>query len=399
MGNTGIDKIIEGAIIKLEESPLFALTLCGKELAHSNFWAWLMKLPDEKGRHPFVDAFLPGFNKQHQFVDVTREEGNRDLTIYCKKNGKGKSYIIENKLKSIPTVKQLRGYQNDFHDKANPFSGGILTGIEDTLESKPEEWVFLSYGSISKSIRTINKKFNNPYQKIITDYCTDLDSIVTILKSLAAENQNRYIWEAPQRLKDIRMADIYLKYEEEKFGKYLREKIEKTPKLKSKKWGKPIVERAFNNSKPTISIIYCDNDNSEKDEEGRGRFGIQIEGLDFRYYGGPNYPESPLMKGFPTNRHDRNDSELLEKTEIYKAFSRCGWFLPYSSLEKKYRGQKTSMSKLFLAYKTNKYCHAYQYYTIDNNKPENTTYDSLWDKVLVALLEAKTVIDNGSIIF
>lgn len=399
--NTEMNSKIEKAITNLEKSPLFALTLCGKELAHSNFWAWLINLPDNNGSHPFIDAFIPNFNKTYQFEEVTREEGNRDLTIYCRENGKGKCFIIENKLKAIPTVDQLEKYVKKFNKKGYSFERGILTGIEDTLKSKkPKEWGYLSYSDISKSIKSINKKrTDKSHHSVIEDYCKDLDSIVTILCLQCAENQNKYVWDVPQGIKEIRMADIYLKMEGENFGKYLRAKIADTPKLWSKKWGKPIVKVSFNNSKSTISIIYIDNDHSEEDEDGKGRLGIQIEGREFRYYGGPAYPKSPLMKGFPTTRKDRDNSDILKKTKLFKEFCACGWFLPYDPQDKKYRGEETTMTKLFLAYKTNEYCHAYQYYLIDAKNPDNTTYDALWDKILNALSEAKKIIDKGLITF
>ena len=40
-------------ITQLKESPLFALSLCSKELAHSNMWKWLMDTDRE-----FAKAFF-----------------------------------------------------------------------------------------------------------------------------------------------------------------------------------------------------------------------------------------------------------------------------------------------------------------------------------------------------
>ena len=49
---------------ELKESPLFALSLCGKELAHSNFWKWLIYKIDDNGKQPFVEVFIPDFEKK-----------------------------------------------------------------------------------------------------------------------------------------------------------------------------------------------------------------------------------------------------------------------------------------------------------------------------------------------
>ena len=45
--------IIEEQLQRLNRSPLFAISLSGKELSHSNFWAWLLEQAVE-GKHPFI---------------------------------------------------------------------------------------------------------------------------------------------------------------------------------------------------------------------------------------------------------------------------------------------------------------------------------------------------------
>lgn len=97
---------IDHPIQELEKSPLFALSLCGKELAHSNFWEWLIKLEDNK-KHPFIEVLQGFYKNNYVFTGVKREENHRDITIHYKDGNVEKCFVIENKLKSIPTIEQL----------------------------------------------------------------------------------------------------------------------------------------------------------------------------------------------------------------------------------------------------------------------------------------------------
>lgn len=94
---------IKQMIDYLKESPLYAMSLGGRELYHSNFWAWLMR------KYPgFINVFFE--NIETDGVKITREEKNHDLTIHTKNN---KIYIIENKIKSLPSKEQLDRYLLD----------------------------------------------------------------------------------------------------------------------------------------------------------------------------------------------------------------------------------------------------------------------------------------------
>lgn len=98
---------INDKIEYIKKSPIFAMSLCSKELFHSNFWAWLME-QDEA----FIEIFFKNDNGK-QLVGIGREDGHRDITVYRKNDRsnhdeKSDVYVIENKLKSIPTEKQLK---------------------------------------------------------------------------------------------------------------------------------------------------------------------------------------------------------------------------------------------------------------------------------------------------
>lgn len=126
------EKTIKTAIQELKASPLFAMSLANNELAHSNYWKWLIDLKDASGKHPFIEVFKPGFYKDNnKFIKAEREKNNMDLYIsYHDKNGEKKHIIIENKIKSIPTKDQLLKYQETANN-SKEFTEGILTGIAD----------------------------------------------------------------------------------------------------------------------------------------------------------------------------------------------------------------------------------------------------------------------------
>ena len=98
---------INDRISMLKKSPIFAISLSGKELAHSNFWAWLID-QEIDNEHLYVRVFVPDFDekKDYEYVKVEREKWNMDLLITYKHNNKVEICVVENKIKSLPTEKQ-----------------------------------------------------------------------------------------------------------------------------------------------------------------------------------------------------------------------------------------------------------------------------------------------------
>ena len=87
---------------RLKGSLLFYMSLGSKELFHSNTWAWLIERDNN-----FARIFFPSI-PQGAAITVTREEKNRDLTIWVNKGtNNAQAYVIENKFKSIPRRGQL----------------------------------------------------------------------------------------------------------------------------------------------------------------------------------------------------------------------------------------------------------------------------------------------------
>ena len=101
--NAYVEGLKESPVSELKKSPIFAMSLSSKELFHSEFWAWLFARNIEYAR-----IFFPNIST---IENVGREEGNRDITVYSG----GKGYVIENKVKSLPNVKQLEKFRYNKH--------------------------------------------------------------------------------------------------------------------------------------------------------------------------------------------------------------------------------------------------------------------------------------------
>jgi len=90
-----------GTLDRLANNAMFAVSMTSKELFHTNFWAWLLR----KYPQIFTPVFYPEYNGIDN-VEVLREKQHFDLSV---KIG-NKTLIIENKMKSVPDVKQLEKY-------------------------------------------------------------------------------------------------------------------------------------------------------------------------------------------------------------------------------------------------------------------------------------------------
>lgn len=380
-----MNEAVEKAIESLKNSPLFALSLSGKELAHSNMWDWLIKQCEtEEGKHPFVEVFVKDFYKKgyeylNQDSETKREKGNRDLTIGYKVPGEkeAKYVIVENKLKSLPSKEQLKRYQG----KLTNFSSGVLTGVEEII--KPDgNWEFLSYEEIARRIESINEQYVFPEKAVIQQYVEDLWNIITVVTK-GDERPDEYTYIAPKEIEDLRFGDVFLKHKACKIQKKMQDRIDNQKGLESK-WGSPEVDVSFNNKKATITIIYREKDkgadSSDKDKD-YGRLGVQLEGKQFRVYGGPSFGNSPKK----------------EPEECYEYLKEFAYFEDYdpAAESRTIRGKNTGMTKPYCQYRTSNYTHLYQWWTVgDGTIEDGTSIESLCDMVIEELLKAKECVDN-----
>ena len=404
-----MQKAIDTRIRELKQSPIFALTKGNNELSHTNFWAWLIEeITDESGNHPFIKLFIPDFyvGNKYDYHHVGREDGHRDLTIYYREKGADSilCHVVENKLKSIPTKKQLKGYEDikvvidgQTNTKKNAvFAKGTLTGIECTLELDDDLslWKLLTYDELAERMDSIAKDIkalDDNTAMIIRDYICDIRNISNVIKTELESTNETYTWDAG-KLEEVKLGDLFLKLKGCKLRDYINDRIDEySSKLKDNEWGLPKAECSFNNKKPTITVVY----KQEVQETGKsgkverkevGRIGIQIEGDQFRIYGGPSIEQSWLK----------------DHKKLYDFLSEKGWFYDDIKPAKKKDGKTISgiingndtkmkgghgCKGKYCKYETKEYTHVYQYWDL---KSDN--FKSIADEVIEKLEAARAIL-------
>ena len=176
---------------KIEKSPMFQLSLGSKELFHTNFLYWLWKAePNAFWR--IMGSFGIKTDDKGSLV-VKREWEHFDLSIVHvtdrKKKGKdGKIEIIdtivaviENKVKSIPRIEQLKNYNTKIKD--NECKKILLTLINPGFGDKKEGWecyTYEKYRDYIKDIKDCLTIIENDYDRcIIEDYYNMIDTLIS----------------------------------------------------------------------------------------------------------------------------------------------------------------------------------------------------------------------------
>lgn len=333
-----IDKEINKKINELYNSPTFRMSLCGKELFHSNFWAWLLEYGEKnrfEGKNPFAKMF---FGYKGSLLRVEREKEHRDISAYFK-NDKGveKVFVIENKLKSVAKIDQLKGYEDKLGKK---FKVGILTGITDDLNLKGTRWRFISYKEIGNKLKKAIKNIPEEDKKLIERYANDILKLSEIFDSMLKNNTDLPTSENEncKALDKIKFADVYIKKQYDAFKNNI-ENDNKYSDLCSRAESLGLmlcVNTGFSNKNGTIDIALVSN--SEM------RIGIQIQGDKYR-----RFAESPEKNRFQS---------------VYEKY--CGiWFQDYNN-EKFIFNRTTSMKKKYGCFNPKSFVH--QYYNLDKNE-------------------------------
>ena len=363
--------IIEEQLQRLNRSPLFAISLSGKELSHSNFWAWLLE-QEVEGKHPFIEVFIPDFYQNGcTFISVEREKKHVDLTItYENKVNETEVLIIENKIKSIPTKEQLIRYEEELGKKDLPITG-ILTGLYASLDIQElEKWSFLSYQEIAKRIMNIQEVHATmDFVDCIQQYAEDIEVLYDLFQSKIEQNKGKYII-GDKDLEKIRYSDIYVKLK----GSEFMEEINKRLTFEAyKDWSKPVCGLSFNHKKPTLSIVFSQRIDGDPAKE-IGMIGVQIEGDQFRIYGGAS-----------------QEGNYHEETVINKLYN-CDYFKRNFAEEIAKQGRTSKMRNNYCKYGkvVDKYCHCYQHWKI-----EDFSHDAIIDELMKQMKIAEEKIKGG----
>ena len=294
-----------------------------------------------------------------------------DLTItYKNKANETEVLIIENKIKSIPTKEQLMRYEEELGKQDLPIIG-ILTGLYASLDIQElGKWSFLSYQEIAKRIMNIQKIYPTmDFTDYIKQYAEDIEVLYDLFQSKMEQNKGKYII-GDKDLEKIRYSDIYVKLK----GSEFMEEINKRLTFEAyKDWAKPVCGLSFNHKKPTLSIVFSQRIDGDPTKE-IGMIGVQIEGDQFRIYGGAS-----------------QEGNYHEKVVIEKLYN-CDYFKRNFAEEISKQGRTSKMKNNYCKYGNiaAKYCHCYQYWKI-----EDFSYNAIIDELIKQMIIAEEKIKGG----
>ena len=203
----------------------------------------------------------------------------------------------------------------------------------------------------------------------IKQYAEDIEVLYDLFQSKMEQNKGKYII-GDKDLEKIRYSDIYVKLK----GSEFMEEINKRLTFEAyKDWAKPVCGLSFNHKKPTLSIVFSQRIDGDPTKE-IGMIGVQIEGDQFRIYGGAS-----------------QEGNYYEKEVIEKLYD-CDYFKRNFAEEISKQGRTSKMRNNYCKYGNiaAKYCHCYQYWKI-----EDFSYDVIIDELIKQMRIAEEKIKNG----
>ena len=221
---------IESIVTKLRQSPLFNLSLAAKELFHSNFLAWLCETyPQHVGK--FFATFINDPPASYDRVKAYRERNHIDLTLEYEN---AERLLIENKVKSLPTLRQLREISDNVRKKdRDRTSFLLLTLVHPTFVTGTEQvgaftagdsaWLHISYRAIGlflKALVPAVSELNSYHGTLLKDYVEFIEALDAFQSRFAIDWDDDagdfFVPDAMKQVRDIRLHDLVdkLRYEQ-----------------------------------------------------------------------------------------------------------------------------------------------------------------------------------------
>ena len=337
----------------LQESLIYKMSLGSKELYHSNIWAWIINR-----EHSFVNAFTIDVPTDLKLIQVTREEKNRDLTLwYGKSSKREKAIVIENKLKAIPTKVQLGKYKEELKDT---FYKGILTGFIEPNFKLPEGWVFVSYSKLTNAMLEILEQSSDPTIKmnkaIINEYLDNNIKMGEIVNHYIENNKYSLRYNDPKELDWIGLQDLVNKMVGSLLANYLESRL-----INENLKDSVEILQAFHHKSPTIDIKI-------HDEAYKTNYLIQIEGYEYRRF---------IWRENYNGTTEELFNEFVKKGFFDGDFKKENHLIEFPDDNEK---RKTSMKRKYCSYKNN--C-VYQYFDLNMKPSFEELYELVKNDVLV----------------
>lgn len=279
MEEIGLLRDVKESIDKLNQSPLFQLSLSSRELFHSNFLYWLLVNYKEESTALF--ASHTNTNSHLEIISVSREEKNIDLTITFKnENNEEVKLYIENKVKSIPYKEQLEKYV----DKLKEGSFLLLSlskPNQEILEDK--KWSVMNYRELSQRLSLIkNNMKNNYHQSLMADYIEFINLLQDLTDNITNEEFRVYdIYSSNSvmsQLKESRIDDLFIKLKHQEMVEKIRIQARKSIELANLPNDKLVLQQAYTRGTGITDTRYWIKI-SENKQIG---FAVQLQELSFK---------------------------------------------------------------------------------------------------------------------
>jgi hypothetical protein len=211
------------ALKELKNSKLFNLSLGSKELFHSNFLAWLAENYSLE-----IGIVFSKFIKENKIINLIkepplREKENIDLTFTYEDN---QILIIENKVKSLPSIDQLSKYSKDHNlNKSylllSLYKPNFINEKNQIIISKDGNeiiWNYLSYEQLAKYIKEAIEPKSVYDRFLIEDYICFIENLSFLESSIIInwekDSFNFYTGKISDEInfRELRIHDFFLKH-------------------------------------------------------------------------------------------------------------------------------------------------------------------------------------------
>ena len=284
-------------------SPIYNLSMCSLENFHTCFLNWLGNKYPQKTLNLFSDTQVTALDKVEFKTQVSYgKDVKLDLLITIN-NGKEIQYIvIENKLKSYPTIEQLEKYEKVFEGKKATF---ILLSLAP-ITKRPDTWQYFSYHKLEENLKLQFNELKDYDKYLVDDYTNVLSHLTSAFPTSSSQMFDFYDC---TNLDSLGLKDIYIKFKTSELANCIQKSI------KSKDIN---IGHSFHNKKGTIDIV-----KSILNDEFR--IGIQIEKDQYRYFiRFGNNEDCSIREKIAEELYSQNcwffNTDISTRGHIYKIF-------------------------------------------------------------------------------
>ena len=227
-------------INELKTSPMLYLSGGSKELFHSNFLYWLGVNYRDAFQQLMTKICSINASWPENWI-VRREHLHLDLCVtYKKETGKTRKgkpvseeyafIIVENKVKSLPDLIQLRRYEQVYANHNSGCTYVVLSLVKDFPSQKylndNTRWQLHHYDELAQMIRDYctDSAISQEHRPYIRDYCKYVENLCKLTETWTIDEQSTFLSQRDD-LRELRLNDIYEKVHYAQIAALLAEKL------------------------------------------------------------------------------------------------------------------------------------------------------------------------------